>query len=55
MLSNNEHYSHYSLLEKLDDEDREWWSSYTCAVAEDDDWDDEDADAVRKEKEDFNR
>jgi hypothetical protein len=43
MLSNIEHYSHYSLLEKLDDESGEWWSSYTCAITENDDWDVEDA------------
>ena len=43
MLSNIEHYSHYSLLEKLDDESGAWWSSYTCAITEDDDWDMEDA------------
>lgn len=43
MLSDNQHYSHYSLLEKLDDESGEWWSSYTCAITEDDDWDEDDA------------
>jgi hypothetical protein len=40
MLSDN---THYSLLEKLDDESGEWWSSYTCAITEDDDWDEDDA------------
>lgn len=40
MLSDN---THYSLLEKLDDESRSWWSSYTKAVAEDDIWDTDDA------------
>lgn len=40
MLSDNEH---YSLLEKLDDEEGKWWGSYTCAITEDDSWDMEDA------------
>lgn len=35
MLSDN---THYSLLEKLDDEEGEWWGSYTEALTEDDDW-----------------
>lgn len=38
MLSDNEHYSHYSLLEKLDDEEGEWWLRYTRAITEDDIW-----------------
>ncbi len=40
MLSDNEH---YSLLEKLDDESGEWWTSYTEAFTEDDSWDEDDA------------
>ncbi|ADQ61259.1 hypothetical protein LOB55_03705 [Lactobacillus delbrueckii subsp. lactis] len=36
MLSDNKH---YPLLEKLDDEEGEWWGSYTCAITEDDSWD----------------
>ena len=40
MLSNNEH---YGLLKKLDDEEGEWWGSYTAALTEDDDWEMEDA------------
>lgn len=40
MLSDNKH---YPLLEKLDDEEGEWWESYTCAITEDDDWEMEDA------------
>ncbi len=40
MLSDNEY---YSLLEKLDDEEGKWWSSYTCAITEDDSWEMEDA------------
>ncbi|MCD5603273.1 hypothetical protein LOB97_00185 [Lactobacillus delbrueckii subsp. lactis] len=40
MLSDNEH---YPLLEKLDDEEGEWWGSYTCAITENDSWDMEDA------------
>lgn len=43
MISDNEHYSHYSLLEKLDDEAGEWWGSYTEALNEDDSWDEDDA------------
>jgi hypothetical protein len=46
MLSDNEHYSHYSLLEKLDDESGEWWTSYTEALTEDDSWDEDDADVL---------
>lgn len=38
MISDNEYYSHYSLLEKLEDEDGEWWTSYTEAITEDDSW-----------------
>lgn len=40
MLSDNEH---YSLLEKLDNEDGEWWGSYTDAITEDDGWEMSDA------------
>ncbi len=40
MLSDNKH---YPLLEKLDDESGEWWTSYTEAFTEDDDWDEDDA------------
>lgn len=40
MLSDNKH---YPLLEKLDDEEGEWWGSYTCAITENDSWDMEDA------------
>lgn len=40
MLSDNEH---YGLLEKLDDEEGEWWESYTNALTEDDDWERSDA------------
>lgn len=43
MISDNEHYSHYSLLKKLDDESGKWWSSYTEAITEDDSWDEDDA------------
>ncbi len=32
-----------TLLEKLDDESGEWWTSYTEAFTEDDDWDEDDA------------
>ena len=41
MLSDNE--QHYGLLEKLDDEEGEWWGSYTNALTEDDDWEGSDA------------
>lgn len=32
-----------SLLAKLDDEEAKWWSSYTLALTEDDDWELSDA------------
>lgn len=35
MLSDNEY---QRLLAKLGDEDGDWWSSYTCSITEDDDW-----------------
>ena len=43
MLSDNKRYSNYRLLEKLDDESGEWWTNYTEAFTEDDDWDEDDA------------
>lgn len=39
MLSDN---THYSLLEKLDNEDGKWWGSYTEALTEDDYWEESD-------------